>query len=661
MRTIGLWLGLMLASMAAFGEDPQIPVYLAIDASASMDSQWDGATKWEKCEQALKAFAKSADRALNLGVVTFGGDAASCQSVSTAVIAKRYNRGRLRMGLESKPQGQASLTELLNTLAGKASLSDAALNWVILSDGGPMCDGDFCAKLSELRQKIPQLRIHVVGVGLQPEGKDRLSCFATVTGTQAYNANRGDAILNALNEIANGLVPPEADGNGEKAPNVKASLDFTRKVNLGQKVDVQWQGPADPFAVLAVFPKKDSGGFRFFDWTPVEKGIPAALAAPDIPGTYEVRLLSGPEHRPIATKKLKVKKARASFTAPKEAKAGSELEINWQGPEGFGDRLVIYENGGDGRVAVAAAVADQSNLTLVAPSNTGEFEICYETGGTGQVLARQALTLAAPKVAVGCARQVGAGTLLKVTWQGPAAEGDLLAIAGAGNDNKRYRFLRLKETNGETEILVPDKMGTYKLQYVSGVDERVLAEQEFRTMRVNATVMGPETAPAGSDIEVKWSGPAGPGDFLGIYGNNGQNKVTLVSRLKVDNQTEVTMLAPDYPGSYRLRYVTGQSQRILAETKFKVTDVEAEVHVLRWVKVNQEFEVKFKGPGNKLDVITLLDYENPQTPTRIFYQGVGRAPVMMVKAPPKPGLYEVQYVMGKTGRVLAKAWLRVRE
>jgi len=658
MRAIGFWTGLILTCGFAFGEEPQIPVYLAVDASASMASQWDGATKWEHCEQSLKEFAKHADRSLNLGVVIFGGKSDSCEVVSTAVSAKRHNRSRLRMGMPRfKPQGQAALHQLLAKIPARISPSTQAFDWIVLTDGGPMCEGDFCAEASQLREKYPQIRIHIVGIGLNPQGRDRLACLASITGGKAYNANRSGSILNALNEIANTILKPQSP---ESAVG-KASLKFDRKAEAGKNLTVQWQGPVGPFSALAIFPKKDSRQFRFFDWAPVSGDGPVTLRAPDVPGRYEVHFLYGPDGQSLAKRKLKVKKTSASLNAVPEIEAGSELEVTWQGPAGEGDRIVIYETGVDGQVvAVSQTVDEQGKVTLVVPSNIGEFELGYETAGSGQVLARRGLKLTAPKVGVQCQRQVPAGTLLKVKWQGPANEGDLLAIVEAGKDPKRYRFIRLKETNGETGILVPDKLGTYKVQYISGVDETVLAESEFRTLKVSATVKGPETAAAGSEIEVTWKGPGGPGDYLGIYGNTGQMKLTMVSQLKVGDEKTVTMLAPDYPGTYRLRYVTGQSQRILAETKMEVTDVEAEISVLRWVKVNQEFQVKFKGPGNRLDVITLLDYENPNNPTRVIYKGVGRIPSVMLKAPPKPGLYEVQYVMGSTGRVLAKSWLRVR-
>lgn len=653
------FLGMVLCSclMVIQSFAAEKPVLIAVDISASMNGLWAEGTKWQAAESSLKTVAKDADKSLLLGVFFFGGTADDCGAAKTVVMPKRYNRSRIRMGFEEEPGGPAPLVAMLDQLVERMPLKAEGADWIVVTDGGPYCDGDLSAAVTRAKNQFPELRISVVGLNLSPEKASNLMPLTQMTGGWGYNVRQG-GLNDAMMAICKKIADP--DPATERAPTGKVKLKAKRKSEPGARLEIVWEGTPGEFDEIAIFEKGSGSNFRLFDWRKLRVGEPLSLVAPDIAGKYEIRYLSGPSQTVLDKVSLKVMKADASISLPTEAKAGSSVAVTWKGPAGEGDRLALYaENGGPSLVVVVNLEA--SPVEFPMPSLSGIFEVRYETGTTKQVLAKQSVTLLAPQVSVGAPRQVSLGTLFEVGYQGPASEGDILAIVSPERGGRRHRFERVLTTSGSLQMLAPDKAGTYKVQYISGKDNVVLSEATFRTTNVRSTVKTVESAAAGSELEVEWTGPGGPGDIIGVYGNNQEGILTLIAYSNVGTSSPVTLLAPDYPGIYQVRYVTSQSKLILAETTLKITDVEAELTVLKWVGAGKDFEVKFSGPRNKLDVIALVDYEDPNLPKRIQYKPVGAGSAVYLTAPVKNGLYEVRYLMGKSQRILAKAWIRIRD
>lgn len=629
-------------------------VYVAVDMSNSMNGLWPDRSKWEASQESLKEIAKKADRNLSIGLVFFGGTENDCDSARIAVPAKRHNRSRIRMGFKKQtPAGAtAPLTGALKTLSRQLIRPNTQLEWIIVTDGGPYCDDQFPAKVKELKSLHPRLKVSVVGLNLTPEKAAELHVLAASTGGWSFNARNGEKLTQALLSLSHGATP------AEETVSTKIAIKAPRKATLGDPLTVNLQGNLPEGTRLGIYPKNTQELFHVFDWAFVQPEQPITLIAPDIAGAYELRLISH-DAQLMGVQKLKVKNAKATVSAPGSSKAAGSITVNWKGPAGSGDRLALYAMDSDAALVVQEPLSE-AQFDMMMPSRSGIFALRYETGTTKQVLAETLITIEAPKVIVGSPRQVIAGSDFMVRWQGPAASGDILAIADAGTSGRRYRYQRVLETTGTTPMLAPDKVGSYKVQYISGKDQAVLSEVVFRTMPARAFVRAGKKAVAGTELEVNWSGPNGSGDLIGIYGLNQQGQMTLVSYAKVNKETPLTVLAPDFAGDYQIRYVTGQSKRILAEAPLEVTEVEGTVSTVKWIKSGQEFQVNYSGPRNKLDVIALLDYSNPKVPTRIAYKPVGPTNFVTFKAPAKPGVYEVRYLMGKSQRKLANAWVQVK-
>ena len=166
------------------------------------------------------------------------------------------------------------------------------------------------------------------------------------------------------------------------------------------------------------------------------------------------------------------------------------------------------------------------------------------------------------------------------------------------------------------------------------------------------------TAPAGSTITIRWSGPNGPGDYITVVRKDSalnaylDYKPTSTGRTPVN---PVSLVLPAEPGAYEIRYVIGSPRRVLATVPYEVTAIAATVEGPASIAPDARFEVAWLGPNNGGDFVTVVaagagpraygsyvDARNGQADAR-----TGRR-VATLRAPAKPGQYELRYVQRGT-------------
>lgn len=212
-------------------------------------------------------------------------------------------------------------------------------------------------------------------------------------------------------------------GNGDKViaarpltiGGVTASVTAPAQVAAGSKFSVSWQGPnnAQDFITIvkAGTPEKIYDRYEY-----TKKGNPLQLLAPDQPGEYEVRYLTGQTSATLARAKFTIGAISASLQGPATAVAGSSFPVTWKGPNSHLDYLTIVAKGAGEGVSDNYEYAARGNpVKLLAPLAAGEYELRYSTGQSHTTLARAAIKITPAKqepgfVAVTVASGLGAGS-----------------------------------------------------------------------------------------------------------------------------------------------------------------------------------------------------------------------------------------------------------
>ena len=254
-----------------------------------------------------------------------------------------------------------------------------------------------------------------------------------------------------------------------------ATLDGPAEVGAGGRLDVAWTGPDNDRDYLTIVPEGAREG-SYQDYAYTRAGSPVSLTAPDEPGSYEIRYVTGQGGNTLASAPVVVVAVGASVAGPAEVPAGSEFAVDWTGPDNDRDYLTIVPEGArEGSYEDYAYTRVGSPVTLTAPIDPGAYEIRYVTGGEGNTLASAPVTVTAVSASLEAPASVGAGERFEVAWEGPDNARDYVTIVEAGAREGTYRRYQYTRDGSPVTLAAPDEPGAYEVRYVTGEGGRTLA------------------------------------------------------------------------------------------------------------------------------------------------------------------------------------------
>ncbi|MCI2398489.1 VWA domain-containing protein [Aliiroseovarius subalbicans] len=175
-----------------------------------------------------------------------------------------------------------------------------------------------------------------------------------------------------------------------------------------------------------------------------------------------------------------------------------------------------------------------------------------------------------------------------------------------------------------------------------------------------ATVMAPDTAPAGSLVSVQWTGPDEDNDYLASadadmsgsywhhyeYSRNSENGAVLVRM-------------PPEPGSYEIRYVRrAGGNKVLARRVIEVTPLSISFDIPAQAEIGTHVPVGWTGPNYKNDFLSVANPAKGDD-SYVNYSYTRDGSPLLLEMPPEPGIYEIRYVMNASNHVAARTTIEV--
>jgi Ca-activated chloride channel family protein len=237
-------------------------------------------------------------------------------------------------------------------------------------------------------------------VDLMPEGEQRtfgeLSYFYTKAGTPAQI----QAPVSAGNYELRYVL--EAPGGREvlyrtpiKVEESEVSLAFDPNAELADKITVYWTGPNNKDGYVDLVPEgytETHGELSYFYLKDHPEN--GELLAPVEAGTYQIRfVMDGAGGRKVlASNPITVKSVEASITAPDKASTGSNVEVQWQGPNRNGDYIDLMplgNNATSGELAYFYTSNNPEKGILTMPDQSGEYKIRYVIQGRSRAVLKE--------------------------------------------------------------------------------------------------------------------------------------------------------------------------------------------------------------------------------------------------------------------------------
>jgi Ca-activated chloride channel homolog len=181
-----------------------------------------------------------------------------------------------------------------------------------------------------------------------------------------------------------------------------------------------------------------------------------------------------------------------------------------------------------------------------------------------------------------------------------------------------------------------------------------------------ASLMAPAEAVASTMIEVRWEGPADPGEYIAFVRLQpaptelGYAWVPRGTDPAQDPANPLSLRTPAEPGDYVLRYTSPRrAEPVLAEAAIRVLPALATIEGPAEAATGSEIEVTARGPVDASHWIGFApagggigeyrDYVRPR-------DGVDR---YTLRTPGEPGDYELRYVLDESGAIVASQPIRI--
>ncbi|MBL3600347.1 MAG: VWA domain-containing protein [gamma proteobacterium endosymbiont of Lamellibrachia anaximandri] len=629
---------------------------LVLDASGSMWGQIKGKAKITIAKAVMADLIRELPTDFQTGLMVYGhrrkGD---CDDIEMLMPVGPHNAVAMNAKVQGiSPKGKTPLSESVRQAAKALRYTEERASVVLVSDGLETCHADPCALAAELAMSGVDFTVHVIGFDISQEEQTRLRCMADRTGGLFLAASDAQTLRDALSKTLDEVrepPPPVVKDPGE------ARLTGPASVPVGAAFQVGWEGPDSHNDYVAIA-QKEPRDSAFIDYAYTSIGNPLELVAPGKAGEYELRYLHAHSSRIIGRRVIQVTPVQAEVKAPPSANVASEIEVAWSGPAYRSDYITIAKVGDvAGRYDNYAYTSKGTPAKLWAPAEPGQYEVRYILSRGTQMLARAPITVKSVTAQVQTPATANAAARFEVTWQGPDNKGDYITIANPEDVAGRYDNYAYTHKGSPATLTAPSEPGVYEVRYIQARGTKMLASAPITIQAVSAQVRPPATANAAAGFEVTWQGPDNKGDYITIA-----NPEDVAGRY--DNYaytrkgTPAKLLAPSEPGQYEVRYIQAKGTKLLAKSMITVNAVSAEVVPPVSAKAGEYFQVAWQGPAYQSDYITVaLSGDSPGRYDNYVYTRTG-SPARL-KAPTKPGEYEVRYIMARGTKILAKRALKV--
>ena len=250
-----------------------------------------------------------------------------------------------------------------------------------------------------------------------------------------------------------------------------------------------------------------------------------------------------------------------------------------------------------------------------------------------------------------------AGSTVDVTWTGPGADRDFISVDPAGAPEREYGTYVYASKGSPAKLAVPDVPGDYEVRYHVGEGYAVIGRAPLTVTDVSARLESAGSAPVGSEIEIRWEGPAQDRDFISIDPAGAADRQYGIYGY-ASKGSPLKLRAPDQAGDYAIRYHMASSYRVIGETPLEVTELGVTLEAPASAIAGSEVAVTWSGPDNPRDFISIdttgVDDRNYGT-----YAYTSSGNPVSLRAPDEPGDYTLRYHLAQSYRVLGERPIKV--
>ncbi len=206
-------------------------------------------------------------------------------------------------------------------------------------------------------------------------------------------------------------------------------------------------------------------------------------------------------------------------------------------------------------------------------------------------------------------------------------------------------------------ITAPNAPGSYELRYLGPTGE-LLAQRSFEVAAVPIRLWLPLQLGVGAPGEVRWRGPARPGDAIQIVDPATGSVVSETAAEGTPGAENITMIeGPPRAGQYALRYVSRERGAVLRVLPISVGPWRSSTN--DWMRVpisvtaDEPFQVRWYGPASPEHLFQLIDPASGTVVASARGAETETGVAATMEAPGRAGKYRMRFVDTASGQVLS--------
>ncbi len=195
---------IIFGASVALAQEARPGIYIIYDVSNSMWGELpDQSRKYEVAREVLANFISGEFPNHDIALRLYGHRSrSSCTDTELAVPfgPQATVTGPLTDIVSNvTPRGKTPIT--LSLTEALKDFGDRSGEIILISDGIETCNADPCSLVREWRNRDVEIRIHVVGLGLEDQARTAMQCIADAAGTKYHDANSASDLGASLQDI----------------------------------------------------------------------------------------------------------------------------------------------------------------------------------------------------------------------------------------------------------------------------------------------------------------------------------------------------------------------------------------------------------------------------------------------------------------------------
>ena len=379
----------------------------------------------------------------------------------------------------------------------------------------------------------------------------------------------------------------------------KITIIAPDEAGTGTEIDLSWDAPKSSEAKinLQLADEKPNYNTRPYLYTKGKKE--ATMRMPSTAGNYVLRYYNSSDQKIVIERPIVLIEEKITINAPDEAGTGTEIDLSWDAPKSSEAKinLQLADEKPNYNTRPYLYTKGKKEATMRMPSTAGNYVLRYYNSSDQKIVSERPIVLIEEKITISAPDEAGTGTEIDLSWDAPKsseAKINLQLTDEKPNYNARpYLYTKGKK---ESTMRLPSTEGEYVIRYYNSSDQKMITERPIKIFAQTITITAPETAIAGSEIEISWDAPKGLDSFINMHPSDEKPNYNAKPYIYTKKESSAYMRMPSEPGSYTLRWFNSSDQTPLAEKNITLTDLDITLTAADEAIAGTETEVSWEAP-----------------------------------------------------------------